>query len=415
MPAVRSSVPKYCRFKPRNLAYVRINGRPRYLGKYNSPESLEAYQRIIAELKAAPAATIHPEALTAPATFTVVELCAAYLDFAEAYYVKNGEPSDDLYKVKIVLKQVRELYGCTPAAEFGPRKFKAVRDRLVEKGHRRQYVNKLMAIVSQLFKWAAAEELVPITVHQTLRAVGGLKRGRTAAPESAPVLPVDDAVVDATLPHLPPIVADMVSFQRLTGCRPGEVCILRPMDLDRRGKVWEYRPASHKTEHHGKERIIFIGPRAQVVLLPYLLRPADAYCFSPAETVAKHLEARRAARQTPASCGNRPGTNRKASPRRSPRDCYTTGSYGRAVHRCIDKANAAAIAETIKAGRDADQARQLPHWHLNQLRHSAGTEIRHEFGLEAAQVVLGHTKANVTQVYAERDHARAAEVMGKIG
>jgi site-specific recombinase XerC len=49
------------------------------------------------------------------------------------------------------------------------------------------------------------------------------------------------------------------------------------------------------------------------------------------------------------------------------------------------------------------------------LRHSAATEIRKQFGLEAAQTVLGHSQANVTQVYAERDWQLAAEVMRKIG
>jgi len=49
------------------------------------------------------------------------------------------------------------------------------------------------------------------------------------------------------------------------------------------------------------------------------------------------------------------------------------------------------------------------------LRHSAATEIRSLFGLEAAQTVLGHAKADVTQVYAERDRALAAGVMAKIG
>jgi hypothetical protein len=35
--------------------------------------------------------------------------------------------------------------------------------------------------------------------------------------------------------------------------------------------------------------------------------------------------------------------------------------------------------------------------------------------LEAAQVILGHAKADVTQVYAERDSALAVEVARKIG
>ena len=42
-------------------------------------------------------------------------------------------------------------------------------------------------------------------------------------------------------------------------------------------------PASHKSEHHDRERVIFIGRKGQRILLPYLLRPADYYCFSPRE------------------------------------------------------------------------------------------------------------------------------------
>jgi integrase len=57
----------------------------------------------------------------------------------------------------------------------------------------------------------------------------------------------------------------------------------------------------------------------------------------------------------------------------------------------------------------------LSKWTPNQLRHTAGTEIRRVGGLEAAQVVLGHAKADVTQIYAERDVNLAMDVMRKIG
>ncbi len=57
----------------------------------------------------------------------------------------------------------------------------------------------------------------------------------------------------------------------------------------------------------------------------------------------------------------------------------------------------------------------LPHWHANQLRHSKATEVRRQFGLEAAQVSLGHAKADITQTYAERDARLAIEVAKKIG
>lgn len=50
----------------------------------------------------------------------------------------------------------------------------------------------------------------------------------------------------------------------------------------------------------------------------------------------------------------------------------------------------------------------------NRLRHATATEIRREFGLEETQVMLGNAKADVTQVYAERDLAKGVEVARKI-
>jgi integrase len=57
----------------------------------------------------------------------------------------------------------------------------------------------------------------------------------------------------------------------------------------------------------------------------------------------------------------------------------------------------------------------VPVWTPLQLRHTAATMIRSRFGLEAAQTVLGHAKADTTQIYAERDLARAHAVMAEIG
>jgi len=59
--------------------------------------------------------------------------------------------------------------------------------------------------------------------------------------------------------------------------------------------------------------------------------------------------------------------------------------------------------------------RSAHRWSPNQLRHAAATEINSKFGLEAAQVTLGHAKADVTQIYAERDLNKAASVMREIG
>ena len=54
--------------------------------------------------------------------------------------------------------------------------------------------------------------------------------------------PVADADVEATLPFVNPHVRGMVRLQRLTGARSGEVCAMRPADVDRSGPVWVYHP-----------------------------------------------------------------------------------------------------------------------------------------------------------------------------
>jgi integrase len=205
---------------------------------------------------------------------------------------------------------------------------------------------------------------------------------------------IDDATVNATVAHLPIVVADMVRLQRLTGCRPGEVCSMRPCDIDRSGEIWVHRPESHKTEHHGHTRTIYIGPQAQEVLLPYLLRDTSSNCFSPAESERKRLLKMREARRTRVQPSQQ--NRRKAKPKRRARECYHKDAYRTAIARACEKAG-------------------VPHWSPNRLRHTAATEIRKRFGLEAAQIILGHSRADVTQIYAERDQARGLEVVKAIG
>ncbi|MFH5806171.1 tyrosine-type recombinase/integrase [Alienimonas sp. DA493] len=298
--------------------------------------------------------------------------------------------------IKQSLKPVRALYGGTPAAEFGPKALKAVRAAMVEAGLCRKEVNKRVGRVKRMFRWGVAEELLPPDVRHALDAVEGLKRGRTTARETEPVRPAPDADVEAALTHLPAPVAAMVRLQRLTGMRPGETVQLRPRNVICEGDVWEYRPRQHKTLHHGKTRTVMIGPRGQAVLAPYLERPAGKPCFSPREAVAEVRGRRRALRSTPDSCGNRPGTNRKGCPEKAPGEAYTTATYRQAVYRACDAAG-------------------VPRWSPNQLRHSLGTQVRRTHGLEASQVTLGHSRADVTQIYAERDAALARRAMLEVG
>ena len=43
------------------------------------------------------------------------------------------------------------------------------------------------------------------------------------------------------------------------------------------------------------------------------------------------------------------------------------------------------------------------------------TEVRKRYGVEGAQLALGHSKANITEVYAERDLEFAKRIARKTG
>ena len=135
-----------------------------------------------------------------------------------------------------------------------------------------------------------AHEMAPPNLAHALAALSGLQAGRTDAPEARPVQPVSRELVDTTLPYLPQVVADLARFQLLTGCRPGETCIIRSCDVDRTLAVRMYRPESHKTEHQGRQRIIFVGSQAQDVLREYLLGAPEAYCFQPCDSEQKRCD-----------------------------------------------------------------------------------------------------------------------------
>ena len=371
-------------------AVVTINGRQYDLGKFGSEDSHEEYARVTGEYDSAG----RPAYFGLPVEdLTVGKFAAYYQDFAYRYY---GHGRTEAESVKYAMRPMLEAYSRWAVKDFGPIQLKAVVNRMISRGWCRSHCNSSMQIVVRAFRWGVSQGLVAANVLYGLQSVAGLRHGRTTARESVRVLPVTDAVVEATLTQLSSVVSGMVEFQRLTGCRPGEVCLLRPRDVDRTGPVWKYRPRKHKTQHRGRDRVIMIGPKAQAVLTPFLLRPADEHCFSPKEAQREQRRLRRAHRKTPLSCGNRRGTNRQPEPQRPPGAHYTTQGYGYAIRRACLRAD-------------------VPAWGPNRLRHATATEIRKAFGLEAVQVVLGHATADVTQVYAERDMDLAERIALAVG
>ena len=244
------SLPKYRKHKRSGQAIVTLSGKDFYLGPHSTTASKLEYDRVIGEWLANGRQLVTSET----EYIMVAQLCLAYWQFAKGYYVKNGKPTDEQACIKTALRDTRAMYGKQPVTEFGPLALEAVRNSMIGRDCSRKYINSQVNRIRRMFKWGVARELVPARIHQALTAVDGLKKGKSKARETGPVLPVPDEVVDETLKHLRnSVTADMVRVQRLTACRPGELFIMRPMDIDRTGGghdgVWLYWPESHKMEH----------------------------------------------------------------------------------------------------------------------------------------------------------------------
>jgi integrase len=416
------SVPSYRLHKQSGQAVVTLpdglGGRHDVLlGVYGSTESRTEYARVIAEWETAGRRLV---ASNAVAGVSVNELIFAFWKHAEQHYRRaDGTTTNELYEFQLSLKPLKAHYGLKLAAKFGPLALKAVRRQMLDANLCRRVVNQRIGRIKRVFKWGVAEELVPPGVFQALQAVTGIPPGRGLARETEPIGPVPNEYVDAVQPFVLPSVWSMVELQRATGMRPGEVCQMRPVDIDMSGVIWIYRPSQHKTSWRGKKRIIALGPRAQKIVRENLPLNIDDFLFSPRRALEARSVRLRADRKTPVQPSQQ--HRRRVIVARSLHDRYEPHSYARAIARACMKANKVEWANAKEAAKRAGKEPQskdhvfVPHWHPNQLRHNHATEVRRRYGLEAAGAALGHSKLSATEIYAERDMALAERVAREIG
>ena len=377
-----------------NRAYVRWQGKKIYFGKWESQEATRSFAAWLSSVATDPAA-VRPGEKT-----TVAQCVERYLVFAEAYYSEDGVRSQEFLNVRAAMGTLLEFAGSAQdfAVDFGPLRLAEIQRRLAaqkknedssEAKYARTSINARIHRIRRCFRWCAAQELIPASIVTALDMVPGLKMGRTQAREPEPVESVPISVVRATLPFVSPTVGVMFRVQMLCGMRPQDVCRMTTGAIDKTKEIWLYRPEKHKTSHLGQALVKAIPPAAQKLLLPLLRENPDEPIFSPFESLEywRSLERKRVISQ-----------KQLHKQRKRPRKAYTTASYGKAVVYAIDRASKQVPPVTI------------PHWTVNQLRHSIATQLRESVGIEAAQLFLGHAKPDTTLIYAEKSIAALAEV-----
>src|SRR5262249_61742709 len=123
----RNPVPTYRKNPRDNSARCWVAGRGWvHLGPWQSPESIAEFNRICAELQTQPAAvTAAPRG-----PLTVGEVLVAFREHALRHYRRpDGTATKELGEYRSAAVHLRELYGQTPAAEFGPLALQAVRQK----------------------------------------------------------------------------------------------------------------------------------------------------------------------------------------------------------------------------------------------------------------------------------------------
>lgn len=370
--------PKYCRHKGSGQACVWLNGKRIYLGVHGSEESKKRYKQIVADFLQN---KIEPAPCRESGQITCRQLIVAFTNHIDLKYIKDGSPTSEPRAFRVALQTVMDLYEDLPALDFGPSRLKACRQRLVEADYVRDWVNSYTRRIIQCWKWGVSEELVPETTWRALTSVEALRRGQ--ARDNEPIKPVPLRDVVATMKKLSPIVACMVRVQLRTGARPGEICNMRGEEIDRTGDIWRFTPGHHKTEHHGRFRIIAIGPKAQRALGEFI--KDEGLIFNSHESRLWWIN-----EKNPIRDGVQPKLFRKAP------KAFTVGNYGQAIRRACAKA-------------------RVPEWSPNQLRHTAATLIRKHFGLEKTKSVLSHSATSTTEIYAERSFQEAADIARVLG
>ena len=313
-----------------------------------------------------------PQSTSAPwmrrqAPAHVNELCDIAQAWAESYYTKIGRdgqrrPTREHLAIRDALKPLRAVAGDRPPDTLSAEDLCHCQQCLLEQGISRPVINSRVNRIRRIVKWATRppRRWIPVDVLTDMQLVEPLKPGRTEAPETEGPTSVSWDVVSDTISRANLQLASMIELQWHTGMRCCELVGMTVSELSEHEDLVLYRPADHKSQHHGVERLIWIGPEGQRVLRSWIAQMP---------TEAESLWSLR-----------------------------TTNSYRQAIARVIRKHN-------------------LAHWYPLQIRHAFATRVERggESGKRSAQLLLGHSEMHTTSLYIDPDMQSAMQAIRQLG
>ena len=398
--------PKLCHNKRQNFAYIYINRKQIYLGKWGSDEAKAAYTRFLMEWAKSKTAT---ETRLHPGKISLVEVVYAFM---EDFRARPSKSLSDLNTYIFLGKRICSLFPDYAADDFRIRDLETLRDSFQKEGYRRggkkheytrTYLNKLMNRAKSIFSWGVSKEMVSAETYARLKFLVPLRRGQTSAPEPEKKHTVSDTDFNAVLKFLTPTYRDIATILRYTGMRPSELANMRVCDIEKAKELWIYRPTEHKTAYRGNTRSIVIGEKAQKALKRHLKnRGEEEYVFTPARIMEEYWTKKRSHRKskvTPSQIGR--GNQRKEKRTAKLSGKLNTCLIGKAVKRACQLA---LDAKKIKTP-----------WTPYELRHTAITEARIHFGAEAAQHFAGHSTIHTQEVYDHSAILSASNVARELG
>jgi integrase len=178
--------------------------------------------------------------------------------------------SGDRYATQRAFNLMFEIFPDADTESFSALKLLEFQQFLAKKNYTRNYCNKLVKSFRSVMNWGAKFDIVSENIACKLNRVKLLRFGQAKESKKRKNIPIEN--IEAIIPYIRPMIADMLRLQSLTAMRPSEVCRMKAEEIDMNydGENWLYSPPKHKTAWRGKSRCIVLGWEEQEILKKYI-------------------------------------------------------------------------------------------------------------------------------------------------